>query len=322
VRWLVTGAGGMLGTELCAVLAADSGSTVTAATRDVLDITDPAAVAAVVPGHDVVLNAAAWTDVDGAEADEAGATRLNGTAVGYLAQACAASGARLLHVSTDYVFAGDATSPYPEDAATAPINAYGRSKLVGERAVLDTLPETGYVVRTAWLYATHARNFVTTMLKLAQQRDTVSVVDDQYGQPTWAGALAAQLVALGRAAHAGAAPAGIYHGTAAGRASWYDLARAVFTEAGLDPARVHPTTSADFVRPAARPGYSVLSHERWRRTSIPPLADWRGMLAQALSTPAGPTNAPPVSPAEGAPASQSASPTAGVSHTAGASPGA
>jgi dTDP-4-dehydrorhamnose reductase len=280
-RWLVTGAGGMLGREVCAALAA-SGHTVTPATRDVLDITDPAAVAAVVPGHDVVVNTAAWTDVDGAEADEAAATLVNGTAVEYLARACADSGTRLVQVSTDYVFPGDADQPYPEDAPTDPVNAYGRSKLAGEQAVLRLLPEHGYVVRTAWLYARHSRNFVTTMLTLAQQRDTVTVVTDQLGQPTWVGALAGQLVALG-AAEAGRAPAGIYHGTAAGTASWYDLARAVFTEAGLDPERVLPTTSDKFPRPARRPAWSVLGHDRFAGTGVPPLADWRVMLAAAMS---------------------------------------
>ncbi len=257
-----------------------------------LDIADADAVAALVPGYDVVVNGAGWTDVDGAEADEAGATRINGTAVGYLARACADNGARLLHVSTDYVFAGDADTPYAEDAPTAPINAYGRSKLAGERAVLDTLPDTGYVVRTAWLYATHSRNFVTTMLRLAGEREYVEVVDDQYGQPTWAGALAGQLISLGAAAVAGQAPAGVYHGTASGRASWYDLARAVFAGAGLDPDRVRRTGSATLRRPAARPSWSVLGHDRFAGTGVPTLPDWHVMLAQALSTPTGPANTP------------------------------
>ncbi len=296
MRWLVTGAGGMLGREVCAALERAGEVEVTVATRDILDITDPLAVATVVPGHDIVVNTAAWTDVDGAEQDEAGATLINGYGVRLLAQACAASGARLLHPSTDYVFAGDADTPYPEDAPTDPINAYGRSKLAGEQAVLEVLPGNGYVVRTAWLYATHSTNFVTTMLRLAGQRDTLSVVDDQYGQPTWAGALAGQLVELGRAAYAGQAPAGIYHGTAEGRASWYDLARAVFTESGLDPARVTRTSSAEFVRPARRPAYSVLGHAGWRRTAVPALPDWRGMLAEALSARPVPPGPPPVPP--------------------------
>jgi dTDP-4-dehydrorhamnose reductase len=295
LRWLITGAGGMLGRELCAFLLSRDDQ-VTAATRDVLDITDPAALADVVPGHDVVINAAAWTNVDAAEADEAGATQVNGVGVQLLAQACASTGARLIELSTDYVFAGDSRRPYREDATPAPLSAYGRSKLYGERAVLRTLPHSGYVVRTAWLYATHSRNFVTTMLRLAEQQEIVEVVDDQYGQPTWAGALAPLLVALGEAAVAGQAPAGIYHGTASGRASWYEFARAVFSDSGLDPARVRPMSSARLVRPARRPGYSVLAHDGWGRTSIPPLDHWRGMLAFTLTDPSARTPTPPVSP--------------------------
>ena len=196
-RWLITGAGGMLGRDLVRVLRDYPSVTVTAVDRAGLDISDPDAVARAVAGHDVVINAAAWTDVDGAEAAEDAATDINGRAVADLARACAAAQARLLHVSTDYVFPGDAHSPYQEDAPTKPINAYGRSKLLGEEAVLRTLPGAGYVVRTAWLYGEHGRNFVTTMLRLAADRDTVDVVDDQHGQPTWSYALARRLVELG-----------------------------------------------------------------------------------------------------------------------------
>jgi dTDP-4-dehydrorhamnose reductase len=279
-RWLVTGAGGMLGRDLVSVLSSATAE-VTALARADLDIGDAAAVKSAVVGHDVVVNAAAWTDVDGAEADEAAATAVNGTGARNVAAACAASGARLLHVSTDYVFAGDASVPYPEDAPTDPVNGYGRSKLAGEEAVRALLPETGYVVRTAWLYGEHGRNFVTTMLRLAAQRATVDVVDDQRGQPTWSFALAGQLVRLGRAAVAGTAPAGAYHGTAAGETTWFGLARAVFEEAGLDPARVRPTTSDMFVRPARRPAFSVLGHDRWAAAGLAPMPDWREMLTEA-----------------------------------------
>lgn len=278
-RWLITGAGGMLGRDLVPVLA---GANVTALDRTGLDVTDPAAVADAVAGHDVVVNAAAWTDVDGAERDEAAATAVNGTAVAGLAEACARTGAVLLHVSTDYVFPGDATSPYAEHAPTSPINAYGRSKLVGERAVLRILPERGYVVRTAWLYGAHGRNFVTTMLRLAGERETLDVVDDQRGQPTWSYALAERLAALGRAALSGSAPPGPYHGTASGETTWYGLARAVFERAGLDPGRVRPTGSAVYTRPARRPAYSVLGHARWAEAGLPAMQPWRGMLDLAM----------------------------------------
>jgi dTDP-4-dehydrorhamnose reductase len=274
-RWLVTGAGGMLGRDVVDVLAA-RGLAVTACTRADLDLLDAAAVGAAVPGHDVVVNAAGWTDVDGAEAHYDAALAVNGTAVGVLAAACRDAGARLLHVSTDYVFAGDAGQPYPEDAPTDPLNAYGRSKLAGERAALAA---GGHVVRTAWLYGAHGPNFVATMLKLAAQRDTVDVVDDQRGQPTWSYALAERLVDLGSRA---GAPAGAYHGTASGETTWYGLARAVFTGAGLDPDRVRPTTSDRFPRPARRPSYSVLGHGRWAAAGLPPMPHWQDMLAAAL----------------------------------------
>ncbi|WP_198170625.1 dTDP-4-dehydrorhamnose reductase [Actinoplanes awajinensis] len=272
MRWLITGAGGMLGQDLQTVLRASGESDVVAATRADLDITSGKAVADAVDGTDVVINAAAWTDVDGAEAAEEAATAINGHGVRNLAEA---AGKRLIHISTDYVFDGAATSPYPEDAARAPLNAYGRGKAVGEEAVLAA---GGFVVRTAWLYGEHGPNFVRTMLRLAAERDTLDVVDDQQGPPTWSYALAQQLVALARA---GAAP-GVYHGTAAGSTTWFGLAQATFAEAGLDPSRVRPTTSDRFVRPAPRPSYSVLGHARWAGSGVTPLPDWRTSLSEAM----------------------------------------
>ncbi|GAA2849024.1 NAD(P)-dependent oxidoreductase [Actinoplanes cyaneus] len=269
MRWLITGAGGMLGRDLQTVL---HGQNVVAATRAELDVRDPDAVRDAVDGADVVINAAAWTDVDGAETSEEAATAINGHGARNLALA---AGKRLIHVSTDYVFDGTATTPIPEDARRAPLNAYGRGKAVGEEAVLAA---GGSVVRTAWLYGEHGPNFVRTMLRLAATRDTLDVVDDQEGPPTWSYALAQQLVALGRSS---AAP-GIYHGTAAGSTTWCGLARAVFAEAGLDPSRVRATTSDRFVRPARRPSYSVLSHARWAGSGVAPLRDWRSMLTQAM----------------------------------------
>jgi dTDP-4-dehydrorhamnose reductase len=282
-RLLVTGAAGLLGRDLLAVLATRDDLSVTATTRADLDITDPRAVPAAVAGHDVVINAAAWTDVDGAESQERAATAVNGDAVATLAAACATTGARLIHVSTDYVFPGDATEPYPEDAPTGPVNAYGRGKLVGELAVARLLPESGYLVRTAWLYGAHGPNFVATMLRLAGERERLDVVDDQRGQPTWSYRLAERLVALADAALAGHAAPGVYHGTSSGETTWYGLARAVFALRGLDPDRVRPTTSDRFPRPAARPSYSVLAHDRWAAAKLPPLPDWHASLAEALA---------------------------------------
>ncbi|SHN46091.1 dTDP-4-dehydrorhamnose reductase [Cryptosporangium aurantiacum] len=282
MRWLITGAGGALGHDLVVAL---RDADVTAATRAVLDITDRDAVRAAVAGHDVVVNAAAYTAVDNAEADEDEATRINGHGPALLADACAATGAVLLQISTDYVLPGDATTPCPEDAATNPVNAYGRSKLAGEQAVLTTLPDRGYVVRTAWLYGETGNNFVATMLKLAATRPTVSVVDDQHGQPTWTSALAAQLVALGSAARDGEAAPGVYHGTASGQTTWHGLTRAIYALAGLNPARVETTTSDAFPRPAKRPAYSVLGHDRWAAARLAPQPHWHDQLEEALKRP-------------------------------------
>lgn len=288
-RWLVTGAGGLLGGQVVAELAGDDRTGgVTAASRTDLDITDPAAVRAAVAGHDVVVNTAAYTDADGAESDGATANAVNGHAVTLLAGACAEAGARLIHLSTDYVFGGgyDAArrAPYPEEHPTSPVNAYGRSKALGERAVLALLPEHGYVVRTAWLYGGQGRSFVSTMLRMAVERDTVNVVNDQWGQPTWSRLLARQLVELGLAATREQAPPGIYHGTSTGEATWYHLARAVFATAGHDPERVRPMNSDALDRPAPRPAYAVLGQRRWRLAGIAPQPDWRECLRMAFAS--------------------------------------
>ena len=196
--WLVTGAGGMLAQDVLAALAAEGEPSV-ALDRAALDLTDPAAVRQALERHRpaVVVNCAAWTAVDDAETREDEAHRVNGEAPAHLADACARTGAALLHVSTDYVFAGDATTPYAEDAPTAPRSAYGRTKLAGEQAVLKALPDRGYVVRTAWLYGAGGPNFVRTMIRLAGERETLDVVDDQRGQPTWTADLADLLLAPG-----------------------------------------------------------------------------------------------------------------------------
>ncbi|MGW3586720.1 dTDP-4-dehydrorhamnose reductase [Streptomyces fungicidicus] len=281
--WLVTGAGGMLGQDVLARLA-DAGERATALDRAALDLTDAAAVRRALERHRpaVVVNCAAWTAVDDAETREAEALAVNGDGPARLADACARTGAVLLHVSTDYVFAGDATAPYAEDAPTAPRSAYGRTKLAGERAVLNTLPDRGYVVRTAWLYGTGGANFVRTMIRLEGQREKLDVVDDQRGQPTWSADLAGLLLALGRGALAGTAPPGVYHGTSSGETTWYGLTREIFRLLGADPDRVHPTTSEAFVRPAPRPAYSVLGHDRFAAAGVAPLRDWRAALAEAF----------------------------------------
>ncbi|MGW1709432.1 dTDP-4-dehydrorhamnose reductase [Streptomyces sp. NPDC002206] len=281
--WLVTGAAGMLGRDVLVRLAGES-VTAVAANRVAVDIADPALVHAALQFHRpaVVVNCAAWTAVDEAESQEETALRVNGTGPEVLAEACREHGVVLLQVSTDYVFAGDAVKPYPEDAAVGPRSAYGRTKLAGERAVLDTLPDTGYVVRTAWLYGAYGPNFVRTVIKLEGVKDALDVVDDQRGQPTWTVDLADRLVRLGQAALAGTVPAGIYHGTSGGQTTWFGFTREIFRLLGADPTRVRPTTSDAFARPAPRPAFSVLGHDRWAAAGMEPIRDWRAALEEAF----------------------------------------
>ncbi|MFH9060766.1 dTDP-4-dehydrorhamnose reductase [Streptomyces coeruleorubidus] len=282
MRWLITGAGGMLGRDVVEELTR-RGEDVVGLDRAALDITAPAAVDTAVRDHrpDVVVNCAAYTAVDDAESDEARALEINGDGPRLLARACAAHGARLIHVSTDYVFSGEArATPYPEDHPTGPRTAYGRTKLAGERAVLEELPGASAIVRTAWLYGVHGTNFVRTMIGLEARRDTLDVVDDQRGQPTWSADVAERIADLG--VRLGPDAHGVFHATNSGEATWYELAREVFSLIGADPDRVRPTSSAAFPRPAPRPAYSALAHRRWQEIGLPLPRDWRSALHEAL----------------------------------------
>jgi dTDP-4-dehydrorhamnose reductase len=273
MRWLITGSYGQLGTDLQAVLGATDGDVVRAVDVDVLDITNSSAVNDAVADFapDVIVNAAAYTAVDPAESNEELAYRVNATGPAVLAAAAAAHGARLVHVSTDYVFAGDGERPYEVDDEPAP-------KLAGELAVRELLPDNSYVVRTAWVYGATGANFVKTMAKLEHERDTVSVVDDQRGSPTWSADLARALVELARSQ----APAGIYHCTGSGDTTWFGFTQAIFEELGADPARVLPTTTDAFPRPAPRPAYSVLSDSAWLKAGLTPMPAWRDALSEAF----------------------------------------
>ena len=227
---------------------------------------------------EVVVNCAAWTAVDDAEASEDAALRVNGEAVAGLAACCAARGAALVQVSTDYVFDGLGREPYPEDGRPAPRTAYGRTKLAGERAVLEQPGLAGYVVRTAWLYGAHGPNFVATMTRKERGQEQVQVVDDQRGQPTWSMDVADRIHAL----VASAAGPGIYHATSSGETTWFGLAREVFRLLGADPARVLPATSSALARPAPRPAYSVLGHAAWERAGLTPIGGWQQALQRGL----------------------------------------
>jgi dTDP-4-dehydrorhamnose reductase len=276
----------MLGTDLMETLRR-RGYDVAGATRASADLGDPEGVRELVDGFDVVVNCAAWTAVDDAETHEAEALQTNGVVPDLLARAVAAGEGRLVHVSTDYVFDGRATSPYAEDAPTSPASAYGRTKAAGEEAVRAALPERHLVVRTAWLYGAHGGCFPRTIARVAREKGELSVVDDQVGQPTWTVDVADLVVRLVEAT----APAGTYHATSSGQCSWFDFAREVVAADGLDPAIVRPTTSDQFVRPAPRPAYSVLGHEALVRHGVDPIGDWRERWRVAapvvLSPPAG-----------------------------------
>jgi dTDP-4-dehydrorhamnose reductase len=269
MRLLITGAAGMLGRDVAAA-AARSGHEVVALARAKLDVTDPAAIQTGVAdaAPDAIVNCAAWTDVDGAEADEAAATRVNGDAAGHLA----AAGPFLVHVSSDYVFDGRGDKPYEEDDPVGPLSAYGRSKLAGERAVRAADPAHA-IVRSSWLFGAGGRNFVDTMLRLGAERSELRVVDDQVGCPTFTGHLATALVTI-----AEQRTGGILHVAGGGACSWFELARATFEESGGGP-RVEPCTTEEFPRPAPRPAYSVLGSTRADAPVLPP---WRDGLRAYL----------------------------------------
>jgi dTDP-4-dehydrorhamnose reductase len=275
MRLLIIGAAGMLGRAVTRD-ANRLGHDVVALTRADLDITDAANVARIVAAADpaAIVNCAAWTDVDGAEAHEAQAQRVNGDGPGHVARAAAEIGARLIHLSTDYVFDGRRDDPWLESDPVAPLQAYGRTKLAGEHAVQESGADHA-IVRTAWLYGAGGGNFVDTMLAAARERDEVSVVTDQVGRPTWTGHLAPALLELAERHD----DVGLFHATGPGHCSWYEFAVEVFDQARL-PCRVVPTTSEAFSRPAQRPANSVLGTEREPPIVLPP---WEEGVAAHLA---------------------------------------
>jgi dTDP-4-dehydrorhamnose reductase len=277
---VITGAGGQVG-RLLADEASRRGYDVHALTREEFDITDPAAADRHIRSGDVVVNCAAFTNVDAAEAEPAAAEAINAVGAGNVARACAMAGARLIHVSTDYVFSGESRVPYEVGDPTGPLGVYGRTKLEGELAVRAALP-TAHVVRTSWVYTgAGGSDFVAVMRRLAAGERTIDVVDDQTGSPTYAKDLANALLEVA----AGDISAPILHAVNTGGASRFEQARTVFAMVGADPDRVRPVGTDAVPRPARRPVYSAMSTTESVRAGLTPLRPWREALAEALAEP-------------------------------------
>ena len=276
VTWLLLGANGQLGRSLQDVLTT-SGLEFVAAGRSDADITDIASVENCVKNAtpSVIVNMAAWTDVDGAESHRDEAFLVNAIGAENVAKIAAKYEISLAHISTDYVFDGRQKSPYKTDDATNPLSVYGASKLQGELLVQAAHPDRSWIVRTAWLYSQYGKNFARTIARKGLAGDNLSVVNDSFGQPTSALALARQIVAL-VASHP---PAGVFHGTNAGRATWYEFASAI-----VDPIANHgsvtPVSSSAFPTVAIRPTYSVLDHTEWSTCGIADMPHWRDSLEE------------------------------------------
>lgn len=280
MSWLITGGSGQLGIAVLQELG-ERGIVFDATGSDTLDITQGPIVRDYITklSPKVIVNCAAWTDVDGAEKNEPQASRVNSDGAENIALAAKECGAKLIHISTDYVFSGESQSPWQVEDEINPQSAYGRTKAKGENRVLASYSKNSFIVRTAWLYSPWGKNFAKTLTKHALKGEgEVRVVSNQIGQPTSAIDLAHQLVELGLST----APAGIYHGTNSGQATWFEFAQEIFELTGKDVSRVIPVSSSEYPRPAKRPAYSVLSHEAWLKTSIKPTRDWRIAIATAM----------------------------------------
>jgi dTDP-4-dehydrorhamnose reductase len=280
MTWLITGGSGQLGIALSRELDVQGHAYYSFGSQE-LDITQKLNIRSVVNQitPKVIVNCAAWTDVDGAEVNEAQAKMVNSVGVENIALAAKSCGARLIHISTDYIFSGDNHIPWKVNDVPAPQTAYGRSKAEGEKHLLDAYPENSWIVRTAWLYSPWGKNFAKTLTRLALSGNSeIRVVDDQTGQPTSAGDLAQQIVVL----VSSNSPPGIYHGTNSGEATWYEFALYIFKLLGADVKRISPVASTDYPSVTKRPSYSVLSHDSWKDNALPRMRDWRTALLDVM----------------------------------------
>ena len=280
MTWLVTGGSGQLGIAVSRELD-ELGIAFCAWSSKDLDISKSSSVSEAIKklSPSVIINCAAWTDVDAAEDNELDAAKVNSDGAENLAISAKLCNSNLIHVSTDYVFSGESQTPWQVADEINPQSAYGRTKAEGEIRVLANNRNNSIIVRTAWLYSPWGKNFAKTMTKLAIKGETkVRVVNDQVGQPTSATDLAKQLVELGISN----APAGIYHGTNSGQATWFEFAQEIFKISGADVGRLTPVSSSEYSRPGNRPSYSVLSHDSWSNSSVKPLRDWRVALFEAM----------------------------------------
>jgi dTDP-4-dehydrorhamnose reductase len=280
MTWLITGGSGQLGIAVSQELS-ERGLYFSAMNSQELNITSNPVTSEIIVqiAPKVIVNCAAWTDVDAAENCEALAFTVNSDGAENVAHGAKLSGAKLIHISTDYVFSGDSNAPWKTNDIINPQSVYGRTKAEGERRVLRTYPEKSSIVRTAWLYSPWGKNFAKTMTRLAIKSDgVVRVVNDQMGQPTSATDLAKQIVELGLSSSL----EGVYHGTNSGEGTWFDYAQEIFKLAGADINRVVGISSSEYPRPAKRPSNSVLSHDAWANTSLKPMRDWRIALAEAM----------------------------------------
>lgn len=278
--WLIVGASGQLGSCLQDVLIEKDIDFIAASHSD-LDIANQNNVSRFVDKYSLtnIVNCAAWTSVDDAEDNESQALLVNYEGPRNLAYAALNAGARLIHISTDYVFQGDAQSPYKTTTSTSPLNAYGRTKLKGDEAVLQIGSGSFPVIRTAWLYSRYGRNFAKTMATRAIQGLPVRVVNDQQGQPTMAKDLARFITEV--ASQKDVPP--ILHGTNSGQATWFEFAKEIYSQLAVDTSLVSPVPSSDFPTKAKRPSFSVLDHSELEGTSLSEMREWREALAEEIS---------------------------------------